>query len=389
LELAQLNLRHLKAIVATAQSGSVSAAARQVNLTQPALTQGIAKLERALGMPLFERRSGGMVPSEAATVLARRAEAALALIASPRVTSAQMRAFTALARGGSYAAAASLTGIREASLHRAVSDLALGIGQRLVDRRGRGVVLTPRGQALARRFRLAEAELHSALEELSLLEGREVGRIAVGAMPLSRARLLPDALAEFKRAHPQFDVSIVEGSHAELIGPLRDGDIDLMLGALREHSQGDDLVQRPLFQDRLVILGRGGHPLLAESGQPGVKQLAEYEWVVSPEGTPLRRHFRQMFLEAGISPPRVAIECGSVMLIRQLLLQGDYLTLLSPDQVAVELEAGWLAKISRPPGDPSRLIGMTTRAAWRPTPLQKHFLDLVALATERIRSSHD
>ena len=46
-----------------------------------------------------------------------------------------------------------------------------------------------------------------------------------------------------------------------------------------------------------------------------------------------------MFEDAGVEPPHVAIECGSVPVIRQLLIDGDFLTLLSPDQCAVELEA--------------------------------------------------
>ena len=38
-------------------------------------------------------------------------------------------------------------------------------------------------------------------------------------------------------------------------------------------------------------------------------------------------------------PPAVPIESGSVMMIRQILIDSDFLTMLSPDQVAVELEA--------------------------------------------------
>jgi DNA-binding transcriptional LysR family regulator len=383
----RLNLRHLKAVVATASSGSVSAAARLVNLTQPALTQGIAKLERLIGAPLFDRGPGGMVPTEAGRVLLPRAEAALALIASPRVTAPQMRAFSSLARQGSYAAAAAETGIREASLHRAVADLSLGLAQKLVERRGRGVALTRRGLAVARRFRLAEAELRAALAELAALQGREVGRIVIGAMPLSRARLLPHAIAAFHRQNPEAEIAVVEGSHAELVGPLRDGELDLMLGALRDGATGEDLVQIPLFRDRPVILGRASHPLRGTAFSPA--SLAAYPWVVAGAGTPLRHHWRQMFLGSGIEPPRVAIQCGSVIVVRQLLVEGDFLTLLSPDQVAVELEAGWLARIGPAPGDPSRLIGITHRAAWRPTRLQQRFIAAVEQEARRIEASHD
>src|SRR5687768_17131900 len=125
-----LNIRHLRAVAAVVRSGSVTAAARLINLTQPAVSQGIAKLEAQLGLPLFERVTGGMVPTEAGRTLSERAEAALRLIASPRVTSTQVHAFLALARTGSYAAAAARAGLGEASLHRAAADLAVGLGQR-------------------------------------------------------------------------------------------------------------------------------------------------------------------------------------------------------------------------------------------------------------------
>jgi DNA-binding transcriptional LysR family regulator len=58
-----LNLRHLRALLSIAEKGSITAAADSVSLSQPALTQGLAKLERQFGYTMFERRSGGMVPT--------------------------------------------------------------------------------------------------------------------------------------------------------------------------------------------------------------------------------------------------------------------------------------------------------------------------------------
>jgi DNA-binding transcriptional LysR family regulator len=96
-----------------------------------------------------------------------------------------------------------------------------------------------------------------------------------------------------------------------------------------------------------------------------------------------------MFDAGVIDPPRVAIECGSVIAVRQLLVQTDLLTLLSPDQVAVELEAGWLARIGPAPGDPSRMIGLTTRAGWRPTRLQRRFVASVEEEAKRIEAARN
>jgi DNA-binding transcriptional LysR family regulator len=368
------NLRHLRAVIAIAEGGNIGAAVRAVNLTQPAITQGIAKLEAQIGLRLFHRQTGGMIPTAAAAILTPRAAAALRLIGNRHATAAQTRAFLALAQAGSYAGAAAVTGLSEASLHRAVGDLSLGVGQRLVERRGKSVVPTARGITVARNLRLATAELRSALEELAGLRGRETGRLVIGAMPLSRARLLPHAVVSFHTANPQVEIVIVEGSHAELVNPLRDGEIDMMVGALRPPKLSDDLVQRPLFTDRPVILGRTGHPLAGGADKIDPARLADYPWVVSAPGTPLHSQWRAMFESAGIAPPRVGIACGSVMMARQMLVESDFLTLLSPDQVSVEIEAGWLVRIAQAPGDISRTIGVITRAEWRPTPLQARFL---------------
>jgi LysR family transcriptional regulator, regulator for genes of the gallate degradation pathway len=367
------NLRHLRAASSTARLGSISAAAQAIHISQPAITQALTKLENQLGQRLFERRPDGMVPTQAAHLFAFRIEAALRHIASTRVTMAQLRALIALADAGSYAGASSATGLAQPSLHRAIADLSLALKRLLVERRGKGVALTEQGRKVVRTFRLARAELEAGLSELAALSGLETGRITIGAMPLSRARLLPTVIAAFHRAHPEFSINIIEGAYHELIEPLRDGAIDIMVGALRDPLAGDDIEQRPLFEDRPVVIGRKHHPLR----DPSLAALAEYLWIVPAPGTPLRVQWERMFGDAGLPLPAVPIECGSVMMIRQILLDSDFLTLLSPDQVVVELEAGWLRHIAEVPEGLTRTIGVTTRAGWRATAMQAAFLKML------------
>ena len=371
-----VNLRHLRAFLAIMETGSVTAAARAVHLTQPAVTQGIAKLERRFEASLFERQPGQMIPTPAAELLAYRAAPIMRLVGQARATAAQVSAFLALARAGGYAGAATAMDLSEASVHRAVSDLSLALGQTLVERRGRGVVLTARGFALARNFRLALAELRSADVELAALRGQETGRITIGAMPLSRARVLPSAIAAFHRVKSDIDVVVVEGSYAELAGPLHDGEIDMMVGAVRPRVSAD-ITQTALFDDPLIVLAAAHHPLARAAEAPTIADLARFPWIVAAAGTPLRNHWRSIFETAGVEPPRVPIECGSVMMVRQILIESDFLTLLSPDQVSVELEAGWLVKIESAASLPSHTIGLTLRADWRPTPAQATMINLI------------
>lgn len=377
MEIWALNLRHLRAAALIAEKGSISAAAQSVSLTQPAVTQAVARLEAQLGLLLFDRHPGGMMPTEAAALFCPRIRAALAHVASPRVTMAELRALIAVADAAGYAGASAATGLAQPTLHRAVRDLSVALRRNLVERRGRGLALTDAGRRVARGFRLARAELAAGLSELEGLKGRDVGRIAIGAMPLSRARLLPAAVTAFLRRSPGITIEIVEGSHGELIEPLRDGALDLLIGALRDGGLGEDVVEHPLFEDRPVVLGRADHPLVVGGAGDAVTvaDLADYPWVVAAPGTPLRARWQRMFEAGAVALPPVPVECGSVMVIRQILLDSDFLTLLSPDQVAMEIRAGLLARIRDAPPGTARRIGITRRAGWRPTAMQQAFVD--------------
>lgn len=376
------SIRHLVAFSATVEHGTVTKAAKSVNLTQPALTQAIARLESHLGCQLFEREPGGMRPTTPARLLAQRAATAIDRIGSNRVTATQMRAFIALARGGSYAAAAQQTGLAPASLHRAVADLTIALGETLVERRGRHLALTRKGAQRARNFGLALAEIRSGYAEVSGWLGKAGGRIVIGAMPLSRARWLPQAILKFAQDRVGIDIAVIEGSYSELSGPLRDGEIDFLLGALRQEEAIDDLQQQPVFEDRLQIMMRSRHPL-ADADMTLVAELAKYQWVLPDPQTPLYRYWVQMMVSDGGEAPHVAIECGSVLTIREILLGTDMLTLLSPDQLRVEMEADLLIA-RKPPIPVTRTIGITTRQDWRPTQPQAKMLETLRTIGQHI-----
>ncbi|MEE4452139.1 LysR substrate-binding domain-containing protein [Novosphingobium resinovorum] len=373
-----LNLRHLHAVERIARLGTVNAGASAVNLSQPAITQALGRLEASLGLPLFERRHDGMIPTHAGEILAARIAAALAHVRSPHVTMSRMRAMLSVAETGSYAGASQSTGLSVPSIHRAVADLSLALRRSLVTRRGKIAITTEAGNLLARDFRLAQVELEAGLSEIEALRGHETRRIAIGAMPLSRARILPAAVARFLARRPQVRLTIVEGSRAELVEPLRGGALDVMVGALRDPLIEPDLVQHPLFDDVPAFYARHGHPLAGTA--PAPSDMARFPFTLAPKGTPLRESFERYFTDLGLELPDVPVESGSVMMIRQVLMGTDFIAVLSPDQVSVEIEAGWLRPIARLPDRFARTIGMTTRASLLPTEVQTEFFDDLAAA---------
>lgn len=388
------NLRHLRALGEIRTHGSLNRAAEAAGLSQPALTQGLGKIERQLGQRLFHRTHDGMAATPAGLALSERVERAFAFLAAgPRrggargfarpdrlMTATQASAFLHFADAGGFTGGASASGLSQPAVHRAVRELEQVWGTPLAERRGRGMVLTPAGRTLARAIRLAAREIAAGIEE-ALGDTGVGGRIAIGAMPLSRALLIPHALADFVRETPGTIVDVVEGSWRELVDPLRDGAIDLMVGAIRPEPPAG-IEQQPLFEDSLSVFARAGHPLAGRS-RVTLSDLAGQAWVVGPAGTPLRSHWGDLF--TGMVTPPVPVECGSVMVIRGLLAQSDLLTLLSADQVALEVDANMLVRIPIALPGTVRAIGIATRAGWRPTRAQSYLIDLIRKASRDTR----
>ncbi len=407
MQVAQLNLRHLRVFREVAHCRSVSRAAPAVHLSQPAITQAIARLEEQLGARLFDRRSDGMAPTAAGGLFLARVERALAQLrngareaqrlAARRqgsggraggfaafealVTMAQLRALIAVSTAENFSLAARTLGVAQPSLHRAARDLERLSGLSLYVRTASGIALTGSAAALAQAARLAFAELEQGFAELDELAGTDRGRITVGALPLPRSHLLPAAIEALLARRPEVQVAVVDGPYADLLHDLRHGGIDLLVGALRDPPPIDDIVQEPLFSDPLAVVGRAGHPL-GRRRRIGLDDLAAHPWVLPRAGTPTRDSFERLF--TGRTAPPCCVETSSLVLVRALLAGSDRLTLISAHQIRHEVATGQLAPLPFPLPGSARPIGATMRRDWRPTAAQALFLEGLRQAGQRL-----
>ena len=394
-----LNLRHLLAVSAIGALGSLGRAAEAVHLSQPALTQAVVKLEGQLQHRLFDRQANGMTATAAGVELIERVDRAARELADAfdavagarrgrtgraillRISFTHLRAAVAAVEFGNFVLASRATGISPPAIHRAVREFERLTDVTLFERRGRSVAPTPKARSLAAAARRAVAEIEAALADLGAQRGEGGGRVAIGALPLARARLIPEAVSAFHRARPEVAVGIVDGPYAELFARLVAGELDLVVGALRMPLPSPEVVQTPLYEDRLVVVARADHPLTRASAVE-VGDLAAYPWIMAAPGVPMRAMWEAMFTRAGRPVPPVAIECSSVVTIHGLLADGDWLTLLSPEQIADEMAAGRLAIVGPEAMSAARTIGVTTRAGWRPSGVQAAFLEQLKTRAE-------
>lgn len=389
------NLRHLRAFILVAEMGGVTRAAGRIHLSQPAITQALAKLEERFATKLLEFGADGMTLTTPGCLLRDRVERALGLIETGArealrgearrsgggfahfeqlITVAQLRALAAMATTRNFSLAARDLGLSQPSVHRAARDLERLTGMTLFVTTRQGVDLTPGAEVFARHAALAHAELQQGFAEVSDSLGRDPGQIVVGCMPFGRTKLLPDALNHLSRERPGVRVRVISAPYDGLLGRLRHGVIDFLIGALRDPPPIDDVVQEPLLDDPLAIVARAGHPLVGRA-TVGYDDLLAYPWAVPGDETPTRAVFHQMFPDAEARMPGGMLETSSLVLLRGVLTGSDRLTLLSARQALYEIDQGLLAVVPYPVSLGSRRIGLTFRRDWRPTPTQAILID--------------
>lgn len=386
----QPSIRHLRMFQTLAETRSVTRAAELCRVSQPAVTQAMNKLEAEAGLQLLQRSPQGVFFAPAGEVLARRTARALGFLdhamadmsASIRLqaTRAQLMALIAVSETGNFTLAANRLGLAQPTVHRSISLLEHAAGVQFFERTGHGLIATRAARQLAQAARLAFAEISQAEGDLAALSGREVGRIVVGALPLSRTAILPAAMLRFREKRPGFPFEIVDGRYDELLGQLRRGEIDLIVGALRFPAPIEDILQEVLFEDSVVIVARHGHPVLS---QPELTEadLSHYPWVAPRAETPIRRHV-QPFLDGRAQQD--SIVTSSVVLMREILSASDHLGAVSRMQADAHGEAHSLAVVPFAIPGSLRPIGITTRQNWEPTAAQRDFIALLReLAAER------
>jgi DNA-binding transcriptional LysR family regulator len=394
-------LKALHVLRAVARHGSAARAAEAIHLSQPAVTRAVLELEKACQVPLFVRAARGMVPTPAGARVVQRAdtvflylaygasEAVTAAPEAPRrpvaperfaatVTPAGLRALVAVAEAGSEARAAQALGVSQPAVHAALQGLERLLALRLFYKSAQGTRLTPSGQALLRRAKLAFSEIRAIAGDVAAWRGEIGGRVVVGVLPLSVSLFLPRAVETLLREHPGIAVQIVDGTYESLLQQLLSADVDAIAGALRAAEPPPEVRQVTLFEDDLAVVARRDHPCLALPS-PTLRALLDWEWVVPLPGTPAAAALERAFAHEGLPPPRSRLQANSPALTQALVLQSGRLALASRGQTLAEAQ-GALCIVPVPLAGTARHIGMALRGMSEPAPELQRFIQHCAAA---------
>lgn len=181
-----------------------------------------------------------------------------------------MRAFTAFAETGNVVAAGDALGVSHAAISQQLRVLETHLNVALLDRSGRALRLTPKGEQLAQSLGRAFEQMGEGVAVVT--DARDARPLHISVTPTFAAQWLMPRLARFRAAHPEIDLMI--DPTAEIVTLSPDG-IDLAIRFGTGNWAGLDA--RLLWESTMVVVGAPS--LVGSLACCDLDALARFPWI--------------------------------------------------------------------------------------------------------------
>jgi DNA-binding transcriptional LysR family regulator len=278
--------------------------------------------------------------------------------------------FLAVVDEGGFTRAGDALEMSQPAVSQAVRELEAALGTMLFHRIGRGVRLTPAGEALVLPARQVHRDIQNARLAVGEIAGLEAGRLDIGCLPTLAAAPLAPLVGAFRAAHPDVAIVLADPQDtADLLEFVRLGRCEI--GLVGDVATDDLSVVGMGVQDFLVVLPPG-----TECSDPlPARRLATMPLVAAPPGSSTRGLLDDTLRRAG-GVARVVVETAQREALLPLIASGAGAGLLP--QPLAEMAALLGCVVARPSPPVARPVALIHRRA----PLTPAAQRFIALATE-------
>lgn len=229
-----------------------------------------------------------------------------------------LRSLLAVSERGAIGEAAEVLGISQPALTRRIHLLETEFDAELVERSGRGIALTEVGRVVVDEARVLVERYERLKEDVERRVRLEAGVVRVGGGATAVSFILPNAIGSFRCAYPDVRFDVREAGSRDVEQAVRQESLELGLVTLATDSKHSaDLVVRPLFTDRIVLVAGRGHPL-ADKQRISASQLEGLSLVSFEAGTAIRDLIDAALREAGVTM-KVVMELRSIAAILKMV----------------------------------------------------------------------
>ena len=278
-----------------------------------------------------------------------------------RPTVRQLECLVAVADAHSFRRAAEAIGVSQPALSAQVQGVEAALGVQVFERDRRRVLITPHGEEIVARARVAIAAVDAVATAARGLAEPLVGPLRMGVIPTIAPYLLPRVLPAVRRAFPKLELILREDQTARLLAQLDAGRIDCALLALPVPG---DVTAAAIGHERFLLAAPRGAPIL-KRGKVRDADLEGQNVLLLEDGHCLRDQALSICQRAAATEV-AEMRATSLPTLVQMVAGGLGLTLLpeSAAEVLVPTARGpvQLAELAGSP-PPGRTIGLVWRTS--------------------------
>jgi DNA-binding transcriptional LysR family regulator len=296
-----------------------------------------------------------------------------------------LRHFVAVVDCGNLSKAAERVCLSQPALTRSIKTLEEHLAAELLERRPRGMVPTPAGEALYRYARLMLNEADRARAEVQAVQSGARGELAIGMAAMFADHIVDRAVAAVCAAGNDVALTVTQGFLEELLEALRDGRLDLIFSNLSNVSLGDDLLVEPVLDLHAHVHAGADHPLAGVAVDKTM--LLDQRWAVVDQPH-MRDFLDQYFAADGLPVPAFVVRTNSLNLIASLIANGGFIGILPDHVVTRRAGPGAVVRLAAPGCPIRRRAGIITRQSMPPRAVVTSFIHELRLAAGAMHFVH-
>ncbi|WP_439534096.1 LysR family transcriptional regulator [Polymorphobacter sp.] len=283
-----------------------------------------------------------------------------------------LRHFVAVVDAGNLSRAADKVCITQPALTRSIKNLEEILGAVLLERRPRGIVPTPAGNALYHYAQLMLNEAHRARDEVRAVQKGTKGELAIGIAAMFADHIIDRAVAAVCGSGRDVAMTVTQGFLEELVEALRDGRLDVIFSNLSNMKIPDDVTVEPILDIHAYVFASAGHRLAAHSGLDKQALLGE-RWAVVDQ--PHMKDFLDHYFSAdGLRVPDYVVRTNSLNLISSLIANSGFIGILPEHVVQRRSLRGTICRLDAPGCPVVRKVGLMTRKSMPLRPVVEDFM---------------
>lgn len=236
----------------------------------------------------------------------------------------QLRYFVAIAEEKNFTRAAEKCHVSQPSLSAQILKLEDELGNRLFNRLGRRVELTPSGRGFEKRARTILMEADNAIREVREAESEVKGCLRIGVTPTVAPFLLPPVLETCRGNYPELQIRIEENLRRTLLENLVSGGLEVVISSYS--GKVAQIEAEPILQEQLNLVVPRRH-VLASKERISINDFKDEPLIVLGESSALGEKVMEFF-ERNDFEPKTAAYCSQVSTAVALVHAGIGLAIL-------------------------------------------------------------